>query len=587
MALDGNTLGDATKAAIEAYTGALVGPWTPANKDARMQGVFRASGGATIAHFLANPFTATVPGLVPATGLGTPSAFVLRADGTWGSAGAATLADGNYGDVSVGGSGTNIQISPGVITDLDVAAANRDGVAGTASLRTLGSGAQQAAAGNHNHTGTYAAASHSHLEADVTGLALDLAGKVPASRALTSSGLVKVGGGTSADLSADRAITLESSAAARVAARKTAGAGAFEEVTASDVLDFLTSTRGSVLYRGSSGWAGLAPGTAGYVLVSGGAGADPSWSASIPAAGSTSQVQYSNSGNLGGAANVEISSGHLALVTGTPGAPSSGRVAVFGLDVGGRHLPAFRDPLSTPVALQPHQGLTKRLEWIPQGNSNVLTTIGSAAGTVTGTATARAVAAGALFTWSRRIGYVSTSATGSTAGICGSAQQFGLGDVAGAGGFHFLCRFGTGDVATVANSRFFVGLAARVTAIPNAEPSAQVNLFGVGCDAGQTTMRTINNDGSGTATTSNLGANFPTQTLSTDLYQLAMWCAPNSSTVYWQLRRLNTVDVASGSWSSDLPLGSTLLAPQIWRNNGTTALSVGIDLFGLYIDSDL
>lgn len=40
------------------------------------------------------------------------------------------------------------EIAPGVITDAHVAAANKDGVAGTASLRTLGTGAAQACAGN-------------------------------------------------------------------------------------------------------------------------------------------------------------------------------------------------------------------------------------------------------------------------------------------------------------------------------------------------------------------------------------------------------------------------------------------------------
>lgn len=47
------------------------------------------------------------------------------------------------------------------ITDSHVAAANKDGVAGTASMRTLGTGATQAAAGNHTHSGMaskYAAA---------------------------------------------------------------------------------------------------------------------------------------------------------------------------------------------------------------------------------------------------------------------------------------------------------------------------------------------------------------------------------------------------------------------------------------------
>lgn len=46
------------------------------------------------------------------------------------------------------GTATSPQIATGVIVDTDVAAANKDGVAGTPSLRTLGTGAQQAAAGN-------------------------------------------------------------------------------------------------------------------------------------------------------------------------------------------------------------------------------------------------------------------------------------------------------------------------------------------------------------------------------------------------------------------------------------------------------
>jgi Repeat of unknown function (DUF5907) len=46
------------------------------------------------------------------------------------------------------GTAASPQIASGVITDAEVAAANKDGVAGTASLRTLGTGAQQALAGN-------------------------------------------------------------------------------------------------------------------------------------------------------------------------------------------------------------------------------------------------------------------------------------------------------------------------------------------------------------------------------------------------------------------------------------------------------
>lgn len=44
-------------------------------------------------------------------------------------------------------------IKDDTIVDGDVAAANKDGVIGTPSMRTLGAGAQQAAAGDHTHPG--------------------------------------------------------------------------------------------------------------------------------------------------------------------------------------------------------------------------------------------------------------------------------------------------------------------------------------------------------------------------------------------------------------------------------------------------
>ena len=47
--------------------------------------------------------------------------------------------------------------------------------------------------------------------------------------------------------------------------------------TASGILDVIGNTRGSILYRGASGWALLAPGTSGQALETSGAGADPVW----------------------------------------------------------------------------------------------------------------------------------------------------------------------------------------------------------------------------------------------------------------------------------------------------------------------
>ncbi|MCX8003375.1 MAG: hypothetical protein N2688_00205 [Burkholderiaceae bacterium] len=66
---------------------------------------------------------------------------------------------------------------------------------------------------------------------------------------------------------------------ARLIGRASAGAGAGEVITASQALDMIGATRGAVLVRGASGWAILAPGTAGHVLTTQGSGADPIWQA--------------------------------------------------------------------------------------------------------------------------------------------------------------------------------------------------------------------------------------------------------------------------------------------------------------------
>jgi hypothetical protein len=89
-----------------------------------------------------------------------------------------TVADsGVAGQVSRNAWNAAHTIEAGTITDVEVAAANKDGVAGTASMRTLGTGAQQAAAGDHGHA-----------QAEVTGLVAALALKAPlASPAFTDT----------------------------------------------------------------------------------------------------------------------------------------------------------------------------------------------------------------------------------------------------------------------------------------------------------------------------------------------------------------------------------------------------------------
>jgi hypothetical protein len=64
---------------------------------------------------------------------------------------------------NAGTAGVANSVAAGVISDISVQSANKDGSIGTPSMRTIGGGAQQAAGGNHLHTGVYEpAAAHQY-----------------------------------------------------------------------------------------------------------------------------------------------------------------------------------------------------------------------------------------------------------------------------------------------------------------------------------------------------------------------------------------------------------------------------------------
>lgn len=103
--------------------------------------------------------------------------------------------------------------------------------------------------------------------------------------------------------------------------------------TISQLLDALGSTRGDILFRGASGWTVLAPGTAGHGLITGGAGADPSWSPqgigtvtsvglSMPAEFTVSNSPVTTIGTLTAVWASETANKIFAAPNGAPGTPS-------------------------------------------------------------------------------------------------------------------------------------------------------------------------------------------------------------------------------------------------------------------------
>lgn len=268
----------------------------------------------------------------------------------------------------------------------------------------------------------------------------------------------------------------------------------------------------------------------------------------------------------------------------TPSTPAAGYMTLFATTKAGG-LPAFLTESGYGATLQPFFGRNKIALWMPQGNGNATTAVGIASPTPSGTTTGRNVSATSFFTSLRRVGVVSSAVAGNVARFTtgGISQNF-LGDGSGKGGFRFVFRWGCSDAATVAGARTFVGICP--TAFSNVEPSSLVSMIGVGTDAADTNLQIMHNDGSGTATKVDLGANFPDHTLSVDAYELVLFCAPSASTVDWIVTRLNTGDVASGTISTNLPASTTMMSPQFGRNNNTTALAVGIDMIGMYSESE-
>lgn len=331
---------------------------------------------------------------------------------------------------------------------------------------------------------------------------------------------------------------------------------------------------------------------AGVVPASGGGTsnflrADGTWSApggGTPG-GASGVVQYNNAGAFGGAANLSIHGGDLVVASGTPTTPSGG-AKLYSRDLAGRQMLGQIGPTGLGLGLQPFLARTRVGHWNwPGGNTTALAD-GIPAPSVVGTPQIRTPASTNLFTSMRRIGYQSAASAGSLASVRSGVAQFWRGNAAGLGGFFLAFRFGASDPATVAGAREFVGLSTATGAATNVEPDTLVNSVGVGQLSTSSNLHVIHNDVGGTATTIDLGVNFPADTLSVDMYELILFAAPNSSEIKYRVERLGTSHVATGSVSSNIPSTTTFLAIQAWRCNNATALAVGLDLVSLYIETD-
>ena len=85
-----------------------------------------------------------------------------------------------------------------------------------------------------------------------------------------------------------------------------------------------------------------------------------------------------------------------------------------------------------------------------------------------------------------------------------------------------------------------------------------LNVIGVGSDALDTNLQIFHNDGTGTATKIDLGANFPANRTAgsalTTVYSIEIYSENNASEVKYCVRNKETGSIAMGTITTNLPL---------------------------------
>lgn len=274
-----------------------------------------------------------------------------------------------------------------------------------------------------------------------------------------------------------------------------------------------------------------------------------------------------------------------------PGAAPVGKMRLYAHSVSNRIMPKFVGPSGLDSILQPFLARNKVGYWCPPGNSTTLPGVfGFTAYTAVGTLTTRNITTANYFTRMRRLGFASAAGAGSLCSTRVAAAQITTG-TGTMGGFHKIIRFGISDAAIVATARTFIGISSNIAAATNVEPSTLLNSVGVGHGAADTNFK-IFYGGSTAQTPIDLGANFPSNTSNTDVYELSLFSSPSEDNIiHWEFRRLNTGHVASGTIVGNggiiLPANSTLLTyAQNWRSNNATAAAVALDIMSDYIETD-
>jgi len=302
--------------------------------------------------------------------------------------------------------------------------------------------------------------------------------------------------------------------------------------------------------------------------------------------GSSGDLQYNNAGAFGGAANVEIDGGDLALVdAGFPTAPATDRTKIFTDAMAGRRMVSSMDSSGIHFDFQPALFNSTTYMWLAGTGTTLAINWGvSFTARNNGTAAAQATpvkASTSAITSMNRATFGTGSTTTGASGIQSTDTVAWMGNASGLGGFFFFARF----ALEVINGtyRFFVGLSAN-NATMAADSSTWNNTIGFGKDVGDSTLQFIMRN-NGTVTTKKNTAITPN---ASDIYDLYIFSRPNSSQIEFELRNAVTNAVLSTNTEiSNLPLNTTFMYMQSHIQAQTVGTAKLLALNRMYLESNL
>lgn len=267
-----------------------------------------------------------------------------------------------------------------------------------------------------------------------------------------------------------------------------------------------------------------------------------------------------------------------------PSAPGTG-LKVFSRSKVGRSRLATRGAAGQPYALQRYIGSSKTRFWSANGSGTAATVFGMGS-SLAGTATARTPASTNDFTLLARVGYIATAAINQPFGLRHGVPQFVRANSAGGpnSGFEYTVRFGMsvvdGNLGTIC-----AGMVSTVT-IANGDPANYLSCVFAGKSDGDANLSIYHNDGSGTCTKIDLGANFPANTANIDAYEVRVAALPNSDRYFISVERLFTGHVAEMALTVNIPDATTMLTPIIQGNTGSSTVAMAMDIVTQYVETD-